>query len=563
MSETKTCAQCKQHFTVDDKDREFYQKIEVPEPRSCPDCRFKRRLMERNARTLYYRKCDKTGKQILSQYHEGHPFPVYEYTEWEKDDWDGMTYGQAVDLNRGFFEQFKELENKVPHFSIFAVPNSLENSDFTNCTGYLKNCYLIFESDHDEDCYYSNLLKNSKDIVDSSICYDSEQLYECIDCTNCHRSIYLQDCENCSDSAFLKNCIGCHDCIASTNLKQKSLMINNKQYSKEEYEAKKKELDFSKLSKLKGFEKECDQFFKEQFYKFRNAINVENCSGDHLHNSKNAKLCFDSKDLENCNYCARLSLHVKDSMDYNSWGDKVELAYMCSACGDNSYNIKFCSTCSTNNKNIEYCIQCSSCSDCFGCVGLKKKQYCILNKQYTKEEYTELRQKLIEQMKTAGEYGEYFPKELAPFGYNETIAMDYFPLTKEQALAAGYKWRDPDQKEYQPQTYVVGDDISEVNEDIVNQILSCKVCKRNYKVIPQELVYLKTNKLPIPDLCPNDRHLARMKKRNPANLFARECMCEQAGHDHAGKCLNKFETTYDPNRPEKIYCEECYQKSVI
>ena len=31
---------------------------------------------------------------------------------------------------------------------------------------------------------------------------------------------------------------------------------------------------------------------------------------------------------------------------------------------------------------------------------------------------------------------------LSPFGYNETIAQDYFPLTREEALAKGFNWSD-------------------------------------------------------------------------------------------------------------------------
>jgi hypothetical protein len=32
-------------------------------------------------------------------------------------------------------------------------------------------------------------------------------------------------------------------------------------------------------------------------------------------------------------------------------------------------------------------------------------------------------------------YGEFFPMEISPFAYNETIAQEHFSLTKEQAEA--------------------------------------------------------------------------------------------------------------------------------
>ena len=89
-----------------------------------------------------------------------------------------------------------------------------------------------------------------------------------------------------------------------------------------------------------------------------------------------------------------------------------------------------------------YCYTCFACTDCFGCVGLKNKQYCILNKQYTKEEYQELVGKIIENMIRDGEWGEYLAPENSPWGYNETMANLYFPLEKQEAIELGYQWND-------------------------------------------------------------------------------------------------------------------------
>jgi hypothetical protein len=52
-----------------------------------------------------------------------------------------------------------------------------------------------------------------------------------------------------------------------------------------------------------------------------------------------------------------------------------------------------------------------------------------LNKQYTKEEYEKLLPKIIAHMKKTGEWGEFFPISISPFNYEETPAMDYYPLT--------------------------------------------------------------------------------------------------------------------------------------
>jgi hypothetical protein len=45
-----------------------------------------------------------------------------------------------------------------------------------------------------------------------------------------------------------------------------------------------------------------------------------------------------------------------------------------------------------------YCDSCDACKNCFGCTGLKHKEYCILNKQYTPEEYEQKVSKIIDKM---------------------------------------------------------------------------------------------------------------------------------------------------------------------
>jgi len=70
----------------------------------------------------------------------------------------------------------------------------------------------------------------------------------------------------------------------------------------------------------------------------------------------------------------------------------------------------------------------------FGCASIRDKQYCILNKQYTREEYEKLVPQIIEKMQADGERGEFLPERISPFGYNETVANEYFPLSKEEAI---------------------------------------------------------------------------------------------------------------------------------
>ena len=189
------------------------------------------------------------------------------------------------------------------------------------------------------------------------------------------------------------------------------------------------------------------------------------------------------------------------------------------------------------------------CSDCFGCIGLKKGQYCILNKQYTKEEYEALVPQIIEHMKKTGEWGEFFPIYVSPFGYNETLAQEYFPLTKEACLSKKYSWQDSEEQEGTSFSYSVPVGIDDVTEDILKQTLTCSVSKKSYRIVKAELDFYRKMKLPLPRLHPDERYRNRIALRNPRQLWDRTC----------AECSQDIHTTYSPDRPEKILCEACYQ----
>lgn len=147
-----TCKNCQRQFPVAEDDVKFYAKMEVPSPTLCPFCRQQRRLAFRNEINLFYRRCDKTGAQILSMYEQGSPYKIYDQTEWWKDDWDPLAFGRDFDFGRSFFEQYQELRLAVPRMSLNCIAN--ENSYFTNYAWRDKDSYLVTTADLNEQCYY-------------------------------------------------------------------------------------------------------------------------------------------------------------------------------------------------------------------------------------------------------------------------------------------------------------------------------------------------------------------------------------------------------------------------
>ena len=103
----------------------------------------------------------------------------------------------------------------------------------------------------------------------------------------------------------------------------------------------------------------------------------------------------------------------------------------------------YCSLQIADCSNIYYSQYMDNSHHCLGCIWLKNKSYCILNKQYTKEEWEGLAEKIFASMEAEATLGEFFPASMNPFYFNDTLAYlidDSF--TKEELAADGYLWRD-------------------------------------------------------------------------------------------------------------------------
>ena len=177
-SEEKICQNCKSVFLIEPEDFSFYEKIDVPPPTFCPDCRRQRRQAWRNEFGFYHRNCDLCQKKIISMYPEDAKFPVYCRQCWYSDNWDAVDYGRNYDFQKDFFTQFKELQNKVPRIAL--QQSNCINCDFANQIANCKNCYLITSGSGNEDCYYGYRVEESNNIFDSSYLVNCQYTYELI-----------------------------------------------------------------------------------------------------------------------------------------------------------------------------------------------------------------------------------------------------------------------------------------------------------------------------------------------------------------------------------------------
>ncbi len=549
-NENKVCEKCKKDFEITQDDFSFYQKIKVPAPLMCPQCRQQLRMLFRNFKTLYKRPSSKSGKNIVSMYSPEVKFPVYESEEWWGDDWDPMDYGKNVDFSRPFFEQVYELFNSVPHSAI--VNTKSVNCEYSNFTFGSSNCYLVFGCVDDEECDYGHIVWNSKDSVDNLYIFKSESCYECVDCLGSAKLYYSQECESCVDSIGLFDCRNCLNCIGCVGLMNKSYHIFDQPVTKEEYKDFLIRHPLTEESTIEYILKEQDKLRKvipqRSFFGSHNT----DVSGNHIYNSGNIHHSFDIKSGEDSKYCFIVRKAV-DSYDA-SFSPDISECYQVLACTGSKI---IGSHLVYDSNDILYSDSCFNSNDLLGCFGLRKKSYCILNKQYTKEEYEVLKGRIIEHMKETGEWGGFFPLWMSPFAYNESIVNEYIPLTKQTALEQGFTWKDniPSTKgQGTIQMENLPKNPEEYKDDLIKEILTCESCEKNYKLISREINFYKKNKLAIPRKCFNCRHAKRMSLRNSRNLWSGICK----------KCSKEIKTSYTPEDQKKypIYCEKCYQQEV-
>lgn len=532
----------------------------------CPQCRELRRLAFRNERNLFKRKCDQSGKEIWSIYHPDSPVKVYDKDIWWSDSWDGLSYGQDIDFSRPFFQQFYELMLKVPRSSLVQSKNN--NSDYCNDANGSNDCYMIFTADGNVNCHYGSFIE-SKDSIDCEDLNQSELCYDCVYCNNCHSTIGSEFCVDSSNVYFSSNLVNCHYCIFSFGLRDKKYCIFNTEVSPDVF------MNFilqRQLFRRKNYQKAKEMFamFLETVpQRYMYLLKTENSTGDRLINCKDCENSYAVQDAVACsNMGGQSGVGIKDCMDGWSvvFGAEKCFEAQTSLRGGMNFVANFLSNCTS----CFYSDLCHNCQDCFGCIGLKNKQYCILNKQYSPEEYKVLKEKLIVHMKQTQEWGQFFPLWASPFAYNTTVADLYYPYDKNQYLESlevskklwppspmfkeSSLWLDKKPKNDQGQLAISPPDslFEAKNSEILSTTYFDVETGDPFLITGRELALYQKLKVPLPDKSFNSRYRERIKRYNQRKLYQRKCQ----------KCNKDFATTFAPESPHIVFCEECFLNSL-
>lgn len=565
MQEIKNCQNCKKDFRIDEEDFNFYEKIKVPAPTFCPYCRMIRRMSFGNLSNFYKRKCDSCGENVVCLYSPENLIKMYCNSCWWKDDWDGTEYGMGYDIEKPFFEQLIELRKNSIFVALETTTPTLFNTKYTNLSSYEKDCYMTIWGDFDEHCAYTTRTFKGKDLLDCYRTIESELCYECNGLYKCYNCSWGEELDFCTDCHFCQNCLGCNNCVGCVNLKNKNYYIFNKPYEKEKFFKKLEELSLDTYNGQQEMKEKAEKFwlkFPKRFY--HGDSQSKNVSGENIYQSKNIKDGFQVSCAEDCAYSQYLTTNKsEDCYDYTGWGGGASLLYECYIVGHHATGDRFCAEC-PKCRDVEYSFGCEQCKDCFGCFNLKRKQYCILNKEYKKAEYFELKEKIIASMKSdpwkskvghSYTYGEFLPPELSPFGYNQTLASEYKILTEKEAVEFGFNWFNTKEQEYKTTLYEesIPEKLKDTPKTIKKEVIGCSTCHKSYNISDIEFELLEKFNQPIPHSCPKCRHLRRFDRTNKPGLYDRNC----------DKCGIELKSPYSPDRPEIIFCDKCYQNEIL
>jgi hypothetical protein len=579
--EWKACRITGVSFPIYQSDLDFYTKISptfdwkkfaVPLPTLCPEERERRRLIWRNESKFYRRRCDATGEQIISIYSPDKPHKIYNQKYWYSDKRDPMSYGQDVDLDKTFTQQFAAMMLEVPMASMMSV--GCENCDYTTGTGFCKDCYMICASEYAQKSMYGKLYQTVSHVFDSANIFKSEYIYEWYNLKECNKCIFLNNSVGCYSCDFSDSLTWCSYCLFCTNLQNAQYYVFNKQVTKEEYESIKQQYchDHSHIQEAK---KIFSKVMSEAILRYTETKNSDHSYGNELFDCDNVIIGFSVNEAQDCKYIG-VCEQVKTLQDCNNMYVHPELCYEMMGAID-IYNCHFSSYIFEKSRNIYYSLNCTACSCCFGCIGLSNKSYCIFNKQYTKEEYEKKVAEIIERMQVTWEWGEFFDPSMAPFCYNESVAQEYLPLTQNQAINffseiqwkwSWFAWQDISYDPKVPEGIITlkGDDIPNgiegVDDSICKKLLICEVSNRPFMIQKMELEFYKKLQLPLPRKHPDIRHTERLSLRPVRTLCLRMCdKCNKEMLSIYPIAIDKEHPVVQSGEGGSIYTSQCYCES--
>ena len=591
--EYKTCKYSGENFPIFEKDLELIEKISpviawkkfiYSIPEISPKIRQIMRLAFRNERKLY--NIEINWKKLISTVHLEMRKNILETNSFFDTDFSKTNIENIDD----FYKDFEKLLHKVPYIDRLLI--NAENSPYVNQEANPKNCHLVSGWVDNEDCMYSWFLEKCQDMIDCYSCSDnSNNSYESIRVFNSSKIFFSQDIKDSYNIYFSREIINWKNIIFWFDITSWEYIYKDKQYTKEKWEEIYK--DFEKKLKtnswLEELKKEYEEFLKSKKLRWQLNTNSENTIWAMFMNAKDIFSWITVNNSENLRYWA-INNNVKNSMDLESYWQWEKLFNVSS--GYDNQNTCAVTTHSWASYNTFYSLYVWNSNNCFGCFWLKNKEYCILNKQYSKEEWEEKVVKIIEEKQKNKTWWEFIYPKFSSFPYNDTVAMEYFPPKKvvfikdnkilnTKKISENWVWiiyvlepekfiskavfdfgweekmeifyRTKEQEINIPEwievvfTKDLANNLDEIWDEILNKAIICEVSNRPFRISKKELDFYKKHWISLPRIHYDIRHLNRLNFLPKRVISMKKCeVCKQ----------DKL-----TNYPDyKNICEDCYNK---
>jgi hypothetical protein len=505
-------------FTISDQELELIKKLPelnpalegqiLPLPTVHPFEALRRMYVFGCLRHIFKDKSCISGQSILTRFNPAIGTKVCTTDEFF-DVVDNCDVGQSYDFKRPFFDQWYEVFRN----SIFSPLNksNCEDSDYVNGALNLKGCYLCFAMWDSQDCQYCVTALSCRDCIDLCYSFGCELCYSGNNLTRCYEVQESTDCSDCQSSFGLYGCSNCQNCYGCVGLNRAQYCIFNQQVSREAYLEFILDRDLASYASRKKAIQECDLFSKEQKYQANTISISDRATGAYI------ERCEDVEEVNNC-VSSRFSGYLIIGQDahycYRGLGVKSSFTYHCH--GFDSSNNYFCYTPRGGGNNVYSAFLYNNCTDCFGCSSLTKKSYCILNKQYSKDEYFDLVPRIIAHMKSTGEWGEWFPIEYAPHYYEEGSWAEFMKdIPREVALARGYKMLpvSGELKNLEAITDLPDRLTPEVIPALIAKPIRCPKTGKLFNLQKRELEFYLRMQIPVPRVHWNERMQERINSR--------------------------------------------------
>lgn len=423
--------------------------------------------------------------------------------EFEKNRDDLVKFWLDYNFDKWFFDNFSDLFKSINIFD-FIIYWTVENVFYSDMVLNSKSVYLSSGIINNcENIFYSFSIKdNCKDVLNSvSVYQNSSIIFFSSWIIESFKIFYSRFINNSSDIWFSSNLTWCKECFFCSDLDNCTYYIENRKYSSEEYFKKKNEI-LKEKHKFLDYYKNTDKVWKNNnstdvvWSWFNNSVDV-----------KNWYYWYNAKNWNNLIFVWWINGN-ENMYDVFTAGSPTasNLYWIMWANWDNLYismNI-------TNSSNIFYSYFVTDSSYCLWCIWLKNKSYCIFNKQYTKEEWGVLADKIFSQMEKGWILGSFFPARLNPFYFNDTMAWLLWNFSKQEVEKEGFMWRDEEVKVDIPEWLIVVDinDLDkyewydedwnwQINPEVLRIVIKDE--KGNYyRIIKMEYYFLVKYWLPIP-----------------------------------------------------------------